>query len=84
MLLFAWDKLPSCSIWIAKAIVPIATFESWEAWPLPILDPSEECFVGFLDSKNDILQNVRSDILVLGSNVRLDINEVPFLFKVAD
>ncbi len=62
----------------------MASLKAGIAGVFAVLHPPEEPLVGFLQAKQDILQDMRSNVLVLWPEHFLDLHQIALLFVDAD
>jgi hypothetical protein len=62
----------------------MASLKAGIAGVFAVLHPLEEPFVGFLQAKQDILQDMRSNVLVLWPEHFLDLHQITLLLVDAD
>src|SRR5690242_11193001 len=77
-------QFPPGMIGIHERIVPVAPLIARIPWRFPILDPSKESIIGFLDPQDHILQDMTSRLLIFWSDLLLDRDQIPFLLIVAN
>jgi hypothetical protein len=77
-------ELPASSIGITEGVIAVPTLETWIAWGLSSLDPTNERFHGLVQTEQDILQDMAADLLILWTDALLDLDEITFLLIHAD
>src|SRR5205085_7013861 len=71
-------------IGVHETVVAISTLKPGISWRLPVLHALEEAFVRFIQAKEDILQDVRGDLLILWPERFLDLDQIALLLIHTD
>src|SRR6266699_4277840 len=77
-------ELPASPIGIGERVIAVASLKPGIAWSFPVFATSEEIIKRVVQASQHILQDVSSDILVLFSNLCLDLRQIVLLIVVAD